>query len=941
MRRFVSLFLLIVFLAGCSSTPNQPDTTPAPANSTPEQATSGPNSEGDKVTISYAAWDYERQIYEPLVKKFNEENPNITVVLVPLDDLMNISGPNPDYSPFAQLRRVVSGADTAPASIASPETLNSSLILDLTPQMDADSSFKRDDFYPGALEQYTINGATRVLPRYLYIQLLNYNKALFKGAGLPEPKLGWSWNDLLGAAQQLAKKNGSKVDTYGYFDPTTGILPMMSLLQKQGINLFNAPPGSIKLDQPEIVDAVTRLQSLVESGALLRPTYSQPAANGGPISQQNDPAQLVRDGKLGIWPSDVLNNGPVAVDTGGQGSSSTQSSPTADLNFEVGTITYPPSTLNFYTNVDGYLISAGTEHPAEAWKWIEFLSRQQIEQQFVGPVFKQPGRIPARQSLAEQEGVWKDLDPQTVEAYKWALANPTPLLDRSPDYTLLNGLSQAMDQIFSADKKDPKKALQEAQKQVDQQMAEQQLTPTATPNLGPVAVATPEPQVAPEGATTIKFAALGYNSPDLRRLARSFRDQRPDIYVDVRSTDVFTESPTLAQIAKSNDCFAWYSAPQGDDDFKGLLDLQPLFDADASFPQSDYSPAMLGPYQREGKLYGLPYAATIRSLNYNKTAFDAAGIQPPTAQWKPDDFLAAAKALTKGEGDRQQYGYVPLGGPQQDLMFFMNQFGAQLTTGSGKDVRPNFNDPKVVQAIQWYLDLSSTHKVMPPLKFPYQANDNFEDRSYELVQNGRAGMWFDQGYGMFGGPKGPDGQNQTFEIGLAPLPVGTSGLHSGDIYLRGLHISAQTEQSQACWEWLKFLSTDVTNLQGGLPARSSILASDAFKGQASPDLQELAKVYADVLKRAPSAASGGTDPSQLYSMDTYWFFKAIMDALDKKAPLDQGLTEAQKFTTAWLDCMVQKPNKPATCAQQVDPTYKGYNTEDPSAQPNVIGIPRG
>ena len=67
-------------------------------------------------------------------------------------------------------------------------------------------------------------------------------------------------------------------------------------------------------------------------------------------------------------------------------------------------------------------------------------------------------------------------------------------------------------------------------------------------------------------------------------------------------------------------------------------------------------------------MFGLPYAATLRTLNFNRTAFDAAGIKPPTYQWKPDDFLAAAQALTKGDGDKKQFGYVPCLNDQHEWM---------------------------------------------------------------------------------------------------------------------------------------------------------------------------------------------------------------------------------------------------------------------------------
>jgi multiple sugar transport system substrate-binding protein len=933
MRRLIPLVLLVTLLAACSLSPNQPELTPTPSG----EATAAPEptaeaGESEAVTISFAAWDYERQIYEPLIQKFTAENPKIKVVLVPLDDLMNVPGnpPDADYSPAAQLRRIVSGADTAPAVVLQPETLASPLLLDLTPLIDADSSFKRDDYYPGALEQYTIRGGLRVLPRYLNIQLLSYNKDLFKNSSLPEPKPGWSWGDLLGSAEQLAKKSGSKVTDYGFLDSTGGILPLFALLKEQNVDLLATPAKDAKLDRPEIVGALKRMRQLIDGGAIFRPEFREAAA-------PQDPGQLITDGHIGIWSADFIPSGPI-VDGPPQ--------PKPSYSFPTGQVPYPTTLSTFFgSGVDGFMISAGTQHPNEAWKWLEFLSRQQTDQG--GPKgFVAPGRVPARQSLAEQTGFWKDIDPQAAEAYKWAIAHPAPPQESTPDYTLFGPLSQAIEQVLGSEKQDPEKALREAQKQLDQQLAEVQLTPTPKPDTSPVTVATPEPQTAPEGATTIRFSANGYNTPDLRRLARAFRDQRPDIFVNISSTDTFTDTPTAALLAKNNDCFALYTPPQSEADFKALLDLQPLFDADASFPISDFPATLLGPYQRGGGLYGLPYAASLRTLNYNKTAFEAAGIKPPTFQWKPDDFLAAAQALTKGDGDKKQFGYVPLGGPQQDMMFFVNQFGGQLVTGSGRDVRPNFTDPKAVQALQWYLDLSTVHKVMPPLKFPYLRDDtSYEDHSYEYVQAGRAGLWFDQGYGMFGGPNPPpdgNGNQPNFEVALAPLPVGGGGLSSGDFFMRGLHIAANTEQSQNCWDWIKFLSGDTTNLQGNIPARSSVLSSEAFTKQATPDVLALAKVYGEVLKQQPRQSGAGNDPNALYMMDTYWFFKALSEALAGKTPLDQGLAEAQKFTSAYMDCLDKTPNKPATCAAQADPNYKGYNTEDPPDVPGKpIAVPRG
>ena len=124
-------------------------------------------------------------------------------------------------------------------------------------------------FLPGALEQYIGKGGTWVLPRYLNVQVLSYNKDIFKAAGLPEPKAGWTWTDLLGNAEQLGKKSGSKVDTYGYLDSSGGFLPLISLLQDQKIDLLNTPAQQVKLDGPEVLAAVKRLRTLFQAYRVL------------------------------------------------------------------------------------------------------------------------------------------------------------------------------------------------------------------------------------------------------------------------------------------------------------------------------------------------------------------------------------------------------------------------------------------------------------------------------------------------------------------------------------------------------------------------------------------------------------------------------------------------------------------------------------------------
>jgi ABC-type glycerol-3-phosphate transport system substrate-binding protein len=688
----------------------------------------------------------------------------------------------------------------------------------------------------------------------------------------------------------------------------------VAALAEQGITLDQLSEPEVQLNGEGFVKALDRVRALYKSGALFNPYSGAKGENG------SDPQQLVREGRVAMW--EQLNFGPEAQ--------------IADLPFEVGRVGYPADqSIAQILGVggEGYMISGGTAYPQESWKWIEFLSRQPI-QQGEGP----DARVPARAALADASGFWSSFDEQGSAAYQWALEHSAGQLPGMIDYAPMSALGSAVSQAVADPSVDTKRVLADAQRQLEDMRAQVSTTPTPTPDTRPVLVATPEPQEAPPGATTIEVASWGVSPSELRQIARAFRQQRPDIFVNIRSTDTFTSEVFLKDVAAISDCFMWSPAPTSAD-AAALLDLRPLIDADPSFASDDFAPALLSVYTIDGGIYGLPYTYNVRTLTYNRSLFDEAGLPPPAASWGPDEFLQAAQALSSGEGPNRRYGYVPLGGPQNDLFFFVSRFGGRLTTGTGLDTRPTFTDPKTVEAIRWFLDLDQVHKVVPSLNFPYKRDQSYEDHSFELIQAGQGAMWFDYGKGSWGqGPiKEPmpiDGVGMaptavpaaTFEAGIAPLLVGTGGLRSADLYTRGWSISKNAKSPQACWEFIKFATGDTTLLYGEIPARTSLVSSEAFAAQAPPDRAEIVAMYAEIMKRPIENA--GADTNNIWRMDLYWFFQALSNTIDGKGELQPELERAQKTTTTYMEC-VARGEKPPACALEADPDYQGYNIEYP------------
>jgi multiple sugar transport system substrate-binding protein len=92
------------------------------------------------------------------------------------------------------------------------------VFADLKPFIDKDPAIKLADFYPQAIDHYTLDGVLTALPRDIApIAVIYYNKKKFDEAGLPYPKDDWTMDDLLATAQKLTRKDATgKTTQFGF-----------------------------------------------------------------------------------------------------------------------------------------------------------------------------------------------------------------------------------------------------------------------------------------------------------------------------------------------------------------------------------------------------------------------------------------------------------------------------------------------------------------------------------------------------------------------------------------------------------------------------------------------------------------------------------------------------------------------------------------------------
>ncbi|NMM42864.1 ABC transporter substrate-binding protein [Rhodospirillaceae bacterium KN72] len=159
------------------------------------------------------------------------------------------------------------------------------------------------------------------------------------------------------------------------------------------------------------------------------------------------------------------------------------------------------------------------------------------------------------------------------------------------------------------------------------------------------------------------------------------------------------------------------------------VDMFTLIDEDVIIPFDDvattdedkkwltsFYPGFMDNSMTDGKTYGIPFQRSTPVMYWNKEAFKEAGLDPelPPATW--DEMVEFGKKLTKKDanGTVTQWGLrIPSSGfPYWLFQGLTTENDVILANDAGN--KTNFDDPKVVEALNFMVDLSKKHGIMQP-----------------------------------------------------------------------------------------------------------------------------------------------------------------------------------------------------------------------------------
>ena len=236
----------------------------------------------------------------------------------------------------------------------------------------------------------------------------------------------------------------------------------------------------------------------------------------------------------------------------------------------------------------------------------------------------------------------------------------------------------------------------------------------------------------------------------------------------------------------------------------------------------------------------MPKDVDTIALWYNKTLFDEAGLEYPTADWTWDDVTEAAKKLTKDDGS--QYGLAMGNGSNQDGYYNMVYDNGGYIINDDK-TQSGWDDPKTIEAMQtmegWIND-----GVMPSLE---TMSENGND---VLFESGKVAM-ITQGSWMLAAYR--DNEYTAANCDCVELPKSATTGRRASIYNGlGWAASATTEHPDEAWQLIEYLgSKEAQEKQAELGVTMSAYTgtSDAWAKSADFNLQAYLNMMDDMVIR--------------------------------------------------------------------------------------------
>lgn len=326
--------------------------------------------------------------------------------------------------------------------------------------------------------------------------------------------------------------------------------------------------------------------------------------------------------------------------------------------------------------------------------------------------------------------------------------------------------------------------------------------------------------VSPASAAEIRFTVPTYSTktgPFFEQVAKDYQALHPDVQIKIEmvpwdslyqklTTDIAAgAAPDMSIIGTR-----WLY------DFAAQGIAEPLDEYISPEFKAKFIDTFLSPSTIDGRIMGLPVAASARAMMVNLDLFEQAGAKPPTT-W--DELYEAAKKLSAVEGT---YPFALMGkGIETDAYYYyaLWTFGGDILTADGASA---LDQPPAIEAAAFYKKLID-EKLTQPTPTNYGQTDIFN-----MFKEGRVGMVIT--YPMLIPQVKAESPNLKYSV----VPIPTAGTQATYGVTDTLMAFASSHEKETVADFIEFAYQDkyreaFDEGEGFLPVTKAIADLDYYK----------------------------------------------------------------------------------------------------------------
>ncbi len=364
-------------------------------------------------------------------------------------------------------------------------------------------------------------------------------------------------------------------------------------------------------------------------------------------------------------------------------------------------------------------------------------------------------------------------------------------------------------------------------------------------------------------------------------LVADFEDENPDIKVNAKFGGSYEETMTQVMAAVQGGNAPELAVLFSIDLFTLLEndvieDLTPLFDQEYF---DDFYDAFMENSSVDDKVYSLPFQRSTIVLYYNKDAFKEAGLDPdkPPANW--EELVEYGKKLTIDEGKTQWGLEIPSTGYQYWMLQALAlQTEDNIMSKDGKETY--FDAPYVKESMEYWLDLSNEHKIMPEGVIEWATVPS------DFLSGNTAMMYHTTG--NLTNVK----ENADFDFGVSYLPANNqygSPTGGGNIYL---FKDIPEENRDAAIKFMEFLTEPERIAQWSIDTGYVATRESAYETEA---LKEYTEVFPESIVAREQLEYADSELATYQNGEIQKLFNdALQSILTGNISVEDGLSNAQK-----------------------------------------------